>query len=240
MKKLITLMLVVGLLWSCQNDNKETKAEDSANKETTVAEQTIKDEKAYALGYRIASDLKNTGIELDLDTMKKAMDDAANGTPALDEEAMAKAFQAFQMAAQQNQMAKQTEAAEANVEIAKAFLAENATKDGVKTTESGLQYEVMTMGKGKKPAETDKVRVHYAGTLVDGTEFDSSIKRNSPAEFPLNGVIAGWTEGLQLMPVGSKFKFYISPELGYGPRGAGKIPPNSALIFEVELLDILK
>jgi FKBP-type peptidyl-prolyl cis-trans isomerase FklB len=120
------------------------------------------------------------------------------------------------------------------------FLAENALKEGVVTTESGLQYEVIKMGKGKKPTATDKVRVHYHGTLIDGTVFDSSVERGEPTEFGLNQVIAGWTEGLQLMPVGSKFRFFIPQELAYGSRNAGSIPPYSTLIFEVELLGIVK
>ena len=120
------------------------------------------------------------------------------------------------------------------------FLTENALKEGVTTTESGLQYEVIKMGKGKKPAATDKVKVHYHGTLIDGTVFDSSVERGEPTSFGLNQVIKGWTEGLQLMPVGSKFRFYIPQELGYGAQAAGSIPPYSTLIFEVELLSIEK
>ena len=120
------------------------------------------------------------------------------------------------------------------------FLEANKAKEGIKVTESGLQYEVIKMGKGKKPAATDRVKVHYHGTLIDGTVFDSSVERKEPATFGLNQVIAGWTEGLQLMPVGSKFKFYIPQELGYGSRPAGSIPPYSVLIFEVELLSIEK
>ena len=120
------------------------------------------------------------------------------------------------------------------------FLAENALKEGVTTTESGLQYEVIKMGRGKKPAATDKVKVHYHGTLIDGTVFDSSVERGEPTSFGLNQVIKGWTEGLQLMPVGSKFRFYIPQELGYGAQAAGSIPPYSTLIFEVELLGIEK
>ena len=118
------------------------------------------------------------------------------------------------------------------------FLAENKLKNGVKVTESGLQYEVVKMGKGKKPTAESTVKVHYEGKLIDGTVFDSSIERGEPIEFPLNGVIKGWTEGLQLMPVGSKFRFYIPQELGYGAQSAGTIPPYSTLIFDVELLDI--
>ena len=120
------------------------------------------------------------------------------------------------------------------------FLAENALKEGIFTTESGLQYEVIKMGRGKKPAATDKVKVHYHGTLIDGTVFDSSVDRGEPIVFGLNQVIKGWTEGVQLMPVGSKFRFYIPQELGYGSQAAGSIPPYSTLIFEVELLGIEK
>lgn len=120
------------------------------------------------------------------------------------------------------------------------FLAENKLKQGVKVTESGLQYEVLKMGKGPKPTAESTVKVHYEGKLIDGTVFDSSIERGEPIEFPLSGVIKGWTEGLQLMPVGSKFRFYIPQELGYGAQTAGSIPPYSTLIFEVELLGIQK
>ena len=125
-------------------------------------------------------------------------------------------------------------------EVSEQFLVENALKEGVITTESGLQYEVIKMGRGQKPAATDKVKVHYHGTLINGTVFDSSVERGEPIVFGLDQVIAGWTEGLQLMPVGSKFKFYIPQELGYGSREAGAIPPYSTLIFEVELLGIEK
>ena len=128
----------------------------------------------------------------------------------------------------------------ANRLLGEQFLAENATREGVQVTESGLQYEVITMGKGEKPAATDNVTVHYHGTLIDGTVFDSSVERGEPATFGLNQVISGWTEGVQLMPVGSKFKFYIPYQLAYGDRETGDIKPFSALIFEVELLSIEK
>ena len=138
----------------------------------------------------------------------------------------------------------EAKAAEKNKDAAakgEAFLAENATKEGVIVTESGLQYEVVTMGEGEKPTAESTVKVHYHGTLIDGTVFDSSVQRGEPIEFPLNGVIKGWTEGLQLMPVGSKFILYIPYQLAYGERGAGElIGPCEALIFEVELLEIVK
>lgn len=137
---------------------------------------------------------------------------------------------------------KQPEAPKLDTDDAKAaaFLAENAKKAGVKTTASGLQYEVITEGKGARPKATDQVKVHYEGKLVDGTVFDSSVKRGEPVTFPLNQVIPGWTEGVQLMTVGSKYRLVIPAALGYGEQGAGPIPPNAVLVFEVELLDIVK
>ena len=135
----------------------------------------------------------------------------------------------------------QNREAQENKEAGEKFLAENKTKQGVMTTESGLQYQVITEGTGAKPTETDKVKVHYTGTLLDGTKFDSSLDRGEPAEFGVNQVIKGWTEGLQIMPVGSKYIFWIPSELAYGERGAGRdIKPNSVLKFEVELLEIVK
>jgi FKBP-type peptidyl-prolyl cis-trans isomerase FkpA/FKBP-type peptidyl-prolyl cis-trans isomerase FklB len=130
--------------------------------------------------------------------------------------------------------------AEKNQSDGEKFLAANKSKAGVKSTASGLQYQVITEGKGAKPAATDTVKVHYVGTLLNGSKFDSSIDRGEPAQFPLNGVIAGWTEGLQLMPVGSKYKFWIPGNLAYGDRGRPGIEPNALLTFEVELLEIVK
>jgi FKBP-type peptidyl-prolyl cis-trans isomerase len=127
-----------------------------------------------------------------------------------------------------------------NIADGEKFLADNKKRDGVQETTSGLQYEVITMGTGAKPSPTDVVRVHYTGTLADGTKFDSSLDRGEPAEFGVNQVIQGWQEGIQLMPAGSKFKFYIPYELGYGENGTGPIPPYSTLVFEVELLEIVK
>jgi len=129
--------------------------------------------------------------------------------------------------------------AEANLEKGQKFLAENAKKEGVKELVNGIQYKVIKEGNGAKPAETDVVKVHYKGTLIDGTEFDSSIKRGEPAEFPLNRVISGWTKSLKEMPVGSKWEIYIPADQAYGQRGSGPIGPNETLIFEVELLDIV-
>ncbi|MBR0122736.1 MAG: FKBP-type peptidyl-prolyl cis-trans isomerase [Bacteroidales bacterium] len=138
------------------------------------------------------------------------------------------------------QMASEAELEAAAKDNNAEYLANNKTKEGMITTESGLQYRVIRQGRGDKPKANSTVKVHYTGTLTDGTKFDSSYDRGKPAEFPVNGVIPGWQEGLQLMPVGSKYEFVIPPELGYGSRDLGSIPPNSILLFEVELLGIVK
>jgi FKBP-type peptidyl-prolyl cis-trans isomerase FkpA/FKBP-type peptidyl-prolyl cis-trans isomerase FklB len=193
----------------------------------------------YLIGMDIGNSLRNEQTEVDIDALLEAIRVTyEGGTPAMTEEesqAVREAFIAKRRAAAD---AESKEIADKNKAEGDAFLAENAGKDGVVTTESGLQYKVVTMGDGPKPGATDTVEVHYRGTLLDGTEFDSSYSRNQPISFALNRVIAGWTEGVQLMPVGSKFMFYIKPELAYGAAGGGPIPPNSTLTFEVELLDI--
>ena len=149
--------------------------------------------------------------------------------------------QGFVMTYMQNRQAEKNKAMYAkNIDEGEKFLAENKKREGVQETTSGLQYEVITMGTGDKPGPQDMVRVHYTGMLLDNTKFDSSVDRGEPAEFGVNQVIQGWQEGIQLMPAGSKFKFYIPYELGYGEQGTGPIPPYSTLVFEVELLEIVK
>jgi FKBP-type peptidyl-prolyl cis-trans isomerase len=193
----------------------------------------------YIIGMDIGNSLRQQGAEVDLDALMDAIRATYNGEePAMTAEVATAIRQEY---IQKRQAAQQADAAEAgagNLAEGKKFLAENKLKEGVKITDSGLQYQVLTMGDGAKPVATDTVNVHYQGTLLDGTEFDSSYARNEPISFPLNRVIAGWTEGLQLMPVGSKFKFFIPSDLAYGEGGGGPIPPNSTLIFEVELLGI--
>ncbi len=193
----------------------------------------------YIIGMDIGKSLRQQGAEVDLDALVEAIRATFNGEElAMTAEEAGAVRQAFIQKRQAAQQAETAAAGASNLAEGEKFLAENKLKEGVQTTDSGLQYKVMTMGDGAKPAATDTVKVHYRGTLLDGTEFDSSYARNEPISFGLNRVIAGWTEGVQLMPIGSKFMFYIPPELGYGAGGGGPIPPNSTLIFEVELLEI--
>lgn len=207
-----------------------------------TALKTDKEKLSYSLGAQIGQDIKRNELEIDVDTFARAMRDAVSGAkPAMTDEEIRTTMQAFQQTMRQKAMAKMQEMGETNKKASDAFLANNKTKPGVKTLPSGIQYQVIAMGKGKKPTQKDQVVAHYTGTLIDGTEFDSSVKRGEPATFPLNGVIKGWQEVLPLMPVGSKWKVWIPPELGYGPRGAGQqIGPNQALIFDIELLKIKK
>ena len=201
-----------------------------------------KDKVSYMVGMDVGRSLEQIKDELDLKVFMSAVETVLQGKPAAlsDEEALA-VRQAFMQRLQAKQAADQQEAAAKNLAAGQAFLADNKKKSGVKSTESGLQYQVITEGKGDKPALTDTVKVHYTGTLLDGTKFDSSLDRGQPAQFALNGVIPGWTEALQLMPVGSKYTLWIPADLAYGDRGTpGPIGPNSTLKFEVELLEIVK
>lgn len=195
----------------------------------------------YIIGMDIGKSLREQGTAVDLDSLITAIRATYNGEAlAMTAEEAAQVRQEYIEKRQAEQRAEAAALGANNLEEGKKFLAENAKKEGVQTTASGLQYKVETMGTGPKPVATDTVKVHYRGSLLDGTEFDSSYARNEPISFGLNRVIAGWTEGVQLMPVGSKFMFYIAPDLAYGEGGGGPIPPNSTLIFEVELLDIEK
>jgi len=201
---------------------------------------TTAEELSYALGMDVAKSLKRFGAEVDLDVFMEAVATVMKGDETLLTPQQArKAMQAFAQEKRKKQISERKAAAKKNLAKGEAFLAQNKSKEGVKTTDSGLQYQVIKAGEGPKPTETDTVTVHYRGSLLDGTEFDSSYKRGKPTTFPVKGVIAGWTEALQLMSVGSVYKLFIPSRLAYGERGAGKkIGPNSALIFELELLEI--
>ncbi len=198
---------------------------------------TDKAKVSYTIGQQIGQQLKRSGFEIDSDVIAASIGDVLAGKePRLKPEEM----QAAMTKAQQAQAAKADSAGKENKEKGEKFLADNKGKAGIKTTASGLQHEVLTEGKGASPKATSVVKVHYKGTLTDGTKFDSSYDRGEPTEFPLNQVIKGWTEGIQLMKVGGKSRFYIPSDLAYGQNSPPSIPPNSVLIFEVELLDISK
>jgi FKBP-type peptidyl-prolyl cis-trans isomerase FkpA/FKBP-type peptidyl-prolyl cis-trans isomerase FklB len=201
--------------------------------------ETEREQLGYIIGMDIGQSLRNEGTEIDLDALIDALRTVYDGgTPKLTTQQAQEIRESFIAKRRAAAEAEAKVLADANQKAGEAFLAENSGREGVQVTESGLQYKVVRMGDGPRPAATDEVEVHYRGTLLDGTEFDSSYARNESAKFRLDRVIAGWTEGVQLMSVGSKFEFYIKPELAYGPGGGGPIPPNSTLKFEVELLGI--
>jgi FKBP-type peptidyl-prolyl cis-trans isomerase FklB len=196
------------------------------------------DKLSYALGLSFGQSLRQNRVQgIDYESFAKGVEAMCEGKmPEISVQEAQKLLDAYFSEIESKQQAAGMEQKSAG----EKFLAENAKKTGVITTASGLQYEILKEGKGQKPTATDKVKVHYHGTLLDGTVFDSSVKRNTPASFGVNQVIKGWVEALQLMPVGSKWKLYIPQELAYGAHGAGEIiRPYSALIFEVELLEIL-
>ncbi len=197
-------------------------------------------EVGYAIGMNIGSNMKQQNLEVDPDQVAAGLIAAFKGEETtLSKEEMAAVLTAFQGEMQQKQMAKMAQVAEENLKKASDFLAANGAKEGVVTTESGLQYKVLTAGDGATPTAESTVKVHYTGTLTDGTKFDSSYDRGEPVTFPVGGVIKGWTEALTMMKVGDKWQLVIPPDLAYAERGAPPaIPPNSALIFEVELLEV--
>lgn len=200
------------------------------------------DKVSYALGMGIARQLAGMGGEnLNIDDFAQALKDILSGKEAqVDEREAQRLVSEFIEAQEAKKQAAMAEKGKAARGEGEAFLAENAKKEGVITLPSGLQYTVISEGTGRKPKATDQVKCHYEGTLIDGTMFDSSIRRGEPAVFPLNGVIKGWTEGLQLMSEGAKYRFFIPFNLAYGSTGAGAmIPPYAALVFDVELIEVL-
>lgn len=238
--RLVTKMTLVAVavmtLAACQKEAEQKPAV----LDTDEAKQS------YSLGVSVGRYLDSTledytklGLTVDRALILRGVQDAVSNKATMSDEEV----QAMMTTLEEKFREKQTAMVEAEAEQAiasgKAYLAENAKKEGVTVTESGLQYEVLQAADGAKPVATDTVKVHYTGTLTDGTKFDSSLDRGEPAQFPLNRVIPGWTEGVQLMNVGSKFKFTIPSELAYGERDMGVIKPNSVLVFEVELLEIV-
>lgn len=238
--KFLSLVTVALLLVSCNK-----------NGVTNLPLETETDSVSYAIGlsngYQVRAGFEEANIDLFIQGLRNGVDST---NILIEQDKINSVIQSYFQKRQQEEMKKQQEEAAKKAEeqygenkaAGEKFLAENISKEGVETTESGLQYIVLKEGNGEKPEATSRVKVHYHGTLTDGTVFDSSVDRGEPSQFGVNQVIPGWTEGLQLMPVGSKYKFFIPQELAYGatPRPGGAIKPFSALIFEVELLEIVK
>lgn len=246
-RTLITASAVAALgLMGCQKDSAPTETATVVESVVDVETMTDAQKQDYSMGASMAIFVQNRleqvealGGDLDEELIKKGfVDTLADASPFTFEQVRDYA-QAGEQSMRQLQEQFAQKAAADNIAAGAAFLAENATKEGVIVTESGLQYEVLEAGEGASPVSTDTVKVHYHGTLLDGTTFDSSYDRGEPAVFPLNGVISGWTEGVQLMKAGGKTRFYIPSELAYGQRATGNITPNSTLIFDVELLEVL-
>ncbi|HWL53551.1 MAG TPA: FKBP-type peptidyl-prolyl cis-trans isomerase [Chthoniobacteraceae bacterium] len=211
-----------------------------ADTATNDAPKDQKEKVSYAIGADIAGNLKSAELDLDTKFLMKGLGDGLADKVTMSDEERQATLQAFGAEQQAKMMSKAKEAADKNKAASDKFLEENKGKEGVKTTASGLQYKIEKAGDGPKPTAEDTVKVHYSGKLIDGTEFDSSYKRGEPAEFGVGDVIPGWTEALQLMPVGSKWQLFIPPTLAYGEQAPPVIGPNQALIFEVELIEIVK
>lgn len=248
---LVLASLVLGLS-ACKKESAD-EAAPAAAAETAAAEagapiipgieglETGRDQVSYMIGLDIGNSMKVIKDDLDLDVVRQAMEDAFEGRePKIDADQMQQIQTAFTAQLQARKAAEDAAKSAAAKAEGEAFLASNKDKPGVQVTESGLQYRVERAGNGASPAAADIVRVHYKGTLLDGEVFDSSYDRGEPAEFGLSQVIPGWSEGVQLMKVGSKYTFWIPAELAYGETGGGPIPGNAMLTFEVELLDIVK
>lgn len=226
-------------------DSSAPKTESSASKDQKNSDSgRLKDQKdkvSYSIGLDIGTTLKRQLIDVNESLLTEGVHDGITGAkPLLTDEQVKEVMGAFQKDMLAKQAAARKATGEKNAEEGKEFLAKNKTKEGVKTTASGLQYKVLKEGSGTPPKETDTVKVNYRGTLINGTEFDSSYKRGAPATFPVNRVIKGWTEALQLMKPGSKYELFVPSDLAYGERGAGSdIGPNSVLHFEVELVEVV-
>jgi len=248
--KISIVMLVLGCLivmsvYAAEEGAKETTAATVPSVEAVIATgislETEMEKVSYIIGTQIARNFKSQEIEVNVDSLAQGIKDALAGTKlAISEEEMKTVYSGWQQRMKAQQAAKQAKEASEGLAKGNAYLAANRTKEGVIVLPSGLQYKVIKEGTGNTPAATDKVKTHYRGTLIDGTEFDSSYKRGKPAEFPVTGVIKGWVEALQLMKEGGKWELYIPANLAYGSRARPTIPANSALVFEIELIEIVK
>jgi FKBP-type peptidyl-prolyl cis-trans isomerase len=241
---LATLMaaaiMLLGNALAQQTPAAPTPQTPAAASSTSSALKTEKDKVSYAIGMNIGTTLHKQSVDVDPKLLQQGLEDALAGSKTLLSEDEARAtLTDFQNEMRKKMQEKMQAAGETNKKEGDAFLAANKAKDGVVTLPSGLQYKILTPGTGPKPTASDSVICNYRGTLIDGKEFDSSYKRGQPATFPVTGVIKGWTEALQLMPVGSKWQLFVPSDLAYGERGQGPdITPNATLIFEVELLSI--
>ena len=240
MKKAILPFAIAALTLGLQACDQAAEEGDAAASDAEVTLDTPTKRLSYGVALGLGRNMARDGMNVDVDAFAAGLSDAVSGDPQrLSDEDIQAEMVAFQQRMNAEREAQQSAVAEANAQASAAFLTENSSRDGVLTTDSGLQYEVLEAGDGEMPGPDDSVQVHYRGTLIDGTEFDSSYARGEPVTFGVGQVIPGWTEALQLMPVGSKYKLFIPSDLAYGPGGAGdRIGPNSALVFEVELLDI--
>ena len=245
MKKYALPLALVGVvaLQACNQQTADTQtvaAPDAPAEPAGLQLETTQQRLSYGIAYTLGQRMAADSVPMDVDAFSAGLRDALEGSePLLTEEEIGAEMQAYQEQAAAEQQVAQAALADANLAAASTFLAENAAREGVTVTDSGLQYEVVEAGDGPMPGPEDTVEVHYRGTLVDGTEFDSSYSRDETVTFGVGQVIPGWTEALQLMPVGSTYKLAIPPELGYGAGGAGQaIEPNAALIFDVELISI--
>jgi len=240
-------LLVIPVNAESKNAEKKEKPEEtvvSIKQDKEPKENMLKtemDKVSYAIGTQIGQNFKKQGIEISFGPLMQGLKDAVKGNKLiLTQDEMQQAMMNFQKQMQAKQQELQKVEGPKNIAEGKAFLEINKKNEGVKELQSGLQYKIIKEGTGETPTVDSKVKTHYRGTLINGTEFDSSYKRNAPAEFPVNGVIKGWTEALQLMKVGAKWELYIPANLAYGERGTPGIPANSTLIFEIELLEIVK
>ena len=235
-KKILVVAALLALVLACVSCGGNGTAVRKTSLETDI------EKASYAYGMDVAASMQRSGMELDIDSFVQGFRDTLEGvSPLLTEMEKMQVMQDFAAQMREKQMAEAAAVAGTNLAEGTAFLEANKTAEGVKTTASGLQYIMLKEGDGKKPTAQSRVKVNYTGMLIDGTKFDSSYDRGTPAEFPLNGVIPAWTEAVQLLKVGGKIKIFAPPSIAYGERGAPPvIGPNATLIFEIELLDILQ